>query len=90
MNKIYGVCANKIDLIDRAVDNEEEKMRQFVQKNNLDYYCRTSCKTYEGIEDMIYNLVDKYLNKDKDRLKVKDKNEVKIQNKPRDKDCVIF
>lgn len=39
---------------------------------------------------MIYNLVDKYLKKNKDRLKVKDKNEVKIQNKPRDKDCVIF
>ena len=40
---------------------------------------------------MIYNLVDKYLKKNKDRLlKVKDKSEVKIQKKPSKKDCVIF
>ena len=87
INKIYGVCANKIDLKDRAIDNEEEKIRQFIQKNNLDYYCRTSCKTYEGIEDMIYHLVDKYLKKNKDRLlKIKDKSEIKIEKKPKKKD----
>ena len=77
-NKIYGVCATKIDLIDRGVEDEEEKMRKFTLENNLDYYCRTSCVTYEGIEDMFYNLIDKYLKKRKGALKTKNKNEVKL------------
>ena len=77
-NKIYGVCANKIDLIDRGLDDEEEKMRKFTLENNLDYYCRTSCATYEGIEDMFYNLIDKYLKKSKVALKTKNKNEFKL------------
>jgi len=77
-NKIYGVCGNKIDLKNRDVEDEEEKMREFTLENNLDYYCRTSCVTYEGIEDMFYNLIDKYLQKGKVALKTKNKNEVKL------------
>ena len=79
INKIYGVCGNKIDLKDRIIENEEEKMIQFTLDNHLDYYCRTSCKTYEGIEDMFYNLIEKYLKKNKDVLKSKIKNEVKLE-----------
>ena len=53
-------------------------------ENHLDYYCRTSCKTYEGIEDMFYNLIDRYLEKNKYVLKTKNKkvNDVlKIKNR---------
>ena len=63
-------------------------------ENNLDYYGRTSCKTYEGIEDMIYNLVDKCLTKNKDELKAKMmESEIKFgkkYKKRKNKDCIIF
>ena len=71
INKIYGICANKIDLIESEDKYLEEKAQQFSLKNNFDYYGRTSCATYEGIEDMFYNLIDKYLTKNKDVLKTK-------------------
>ena len=63
INKIFGVCGNKIDLLDSSIEDEEEKMRKFILENKLDYYCKTSCVTYEGIEEMFYHLIDKYLKK---------------------------
>ena len=68
-------------------------MKQFIMENKLDYYCKTSCKTYEGIEDMIYNLVDIYLKKKEVELKQKDKTKEenkKLNKKKNKKDCSIF
>ena len=86
-DKIYAICGNKIDLEDKIIVGEEERMRQF-KENNLDYYCRTSCVTFEGIEDMFYNLTDIYLKKYKDEPKKEE--EKKIIKKRKKKDCIIF
>jgi len=87
-NKIYAICGNKIDLKDEIIDDEEETMRDFTKINNLDYYCRTSCKTYEGIEDMFINLIDIYLKKNNNVLKNPFKSKLNKKNKK--KDCNIF
>ena len=89
-NKIFAICGNKIDLKDNIIDNEEEIMRNFTKENNLDYYCRTSCKTYEGIEDMFINLIDIYLKKNNNTLKNTLKSNLNNKNKNKKKDCNIF
>ena len=87
-NMICGVCGNKIDKTDGIISGEEERMREFTKKNNLDYYCRTSCKNFEGIEDMFYTLIDLYLKKNNNTLKGGYKS--KLNKKAKKKDCNIF
>ena len=76
------------------MDNEEERMRDFKTKNNLNYYCRTSCKTFEGIEDMFINLIDIYLKNNNNTLQRKEKakstEKIKILKKAKKKDCNIL
>ena len=86
-NKIFAVCANKIDLKDENLC-DEEKIKEFMTKNKFEYYFRTSCKTYEGIEDMFYNLIDIYFKKNKDTIKIEDKE--KLKKKENKKDCNII
>ena len=60
---IFCICRNKIDIINYNISslNEEKKIEEFRLKNKINFYFKISCKTYEGIEEMINKLIDYYL-----------------------------
>ena len=62
-DKIFCVCRNKKDLDNKISLTEQNKINQFLSKNNIDLYFKISCQTFEGIEEMFNKIIDSYLKK---------------------------
>ena len=95
--KIVGICRNKIDLYNISLI-EKTHIEKFCLEKKIDFYFKTSCKTYEGIEEMFNTIIDCYLKKHNIKENtIKENNEIKIENKIKNKNknnknkkCIII